>query len=204
MRWGGNGLATFAEIKSSNPMNPIPSNGTPDRRAGALLEVRPVWWADFVSRVAAALVAGTIAIVSNILALDAAWLVPLDTGNGGLLRFLVMLTGGAFPVPAGAVFQTGFHFVVGLAMALFYAFVLEPWMRAPSWLRGVLFATAVWLINALIVLPSIGEGIAGSRDLTLAGMAWFAAAHTLFFLVLATLFARLRSVSARSDGTYWR
>lgn len=114
MRWGGNGLATFAEIQSSNPMNPIPSNGTPDRRAGALLEVQPVWWAGFVSRVAAALVAGTIAIASNILALDAAWLVPLDTGNGGLLRFLVMLTGGAFPAPAGAVFQTGFHFVVGL------------------------------------------------------------------------------------------
>ena len=38
-------------------------------------EVRPVWCADFVSRVAAALVAGTIAIVANILALDAAWLV---------------------------------------------------------------------------------------------------------------------------------
>jgi hypothetical protein len=167
-------------------------------------EVRPVWWADFVSRVAAALVAGTIAIVLNTLILDAATLVPLATGNGGLLRFLVMLTGGAFRAPAGAVFQTGFHFVVGLAMALFYAFVLEPWMRVPSWLRGVLFATAVWLINALIVLPSIGEGIAGSHDLTLAGMVWFAAAHTLFFLVLATLFARLRSVSARLGGTYWR
>ena len=104
-----------------------------------------------------------------------------------------MLTGGAFPAPAGAVFPAAFHIVVGLAMALLYAFVLEPWMRVPSWLRGVLFATAVWLINALIVLPAIGEGIAGSRDLTLAGMAWFAAAHTLFSLVLATLFARLRS-----------
>src|ERR1700681_4964284 len=111
-------------------MDPVPGNGTPGRRSGALHEVRPVWWADFVSRVAAALIAGTIAIVSNILALDAARLVPLDTGNGGLLRFLAMLTGGAFPAPAGAVFQTGFHFVVGLAMA--HGFVLEPWMRAPS------------------------------------------------------------------------
>jgi hypothetical protein len=54
-------------------------------------------------------------------------------------------------------------------------------MGVPSWLRGILFATAVWLINALIVLPAIGEGIAGSRDLTLAGMVWFAGAHALFF-----------------------
>jgi hypothetical protein len=42
-------------------------------------------------------------------------------------------------------------------------------MRAPSWLGGVISATAVWLINAFIVLPTIGKGIAGSRGLTLAG-----------------------------------
>jgi hypothetical protein len=180
-------------------MNLIPANGTPNRRSGAILEVGSVWWADLVSRAAAALVAGTIAIVLNTLILDAARLVPPAAGNGGLLRFLVMLTGGAFPAPAGAVFQTAFHIVIGLAMALLYAFVLEPWMRVPSWLRGVLFATAVWLINALIVLPAIGEGIAGSRDLTLAGMAWFSGAHTLFFLVLAILFARLRSARAANE-----
>ena len=156
-----------------------------------------IWWVEVVSRAAAALVAGTIAIVLNTLALDAARLVPLATDNGGLLRFLVVLTGGAFPAPASTVFQTGFHITVGFAMAFFYAFVLEPWIRVPSWLRGVLFATAVWLIYALIVLPAIGKGIAGSRDLTLAGMVWFAAAHTLFFLVLAILFARFREASNR-------
>ena len=179
-------------------MNLIPANGKPNRCSGAILEVGSVWWADLVSRAAAALVAGTIAIVLNTLILDAARLVPLETGNGGLLRFL-MLTGVAFPAPAGAVFQTAFHIVIGLAMALLYAFVLEPWMRVPSWLRGVLFATAVWLINALIVLPEIGEGIAGSRDLTLAGMVWFAGAHILFFLVLAILFAQLRSARAANE-----
>jgi hypothetical protein len=180
-------------------MNLIPANCTLNRRSGAVLEVGSVWWADLVSRAAAALAAGTIAIVLNTLILDAARLVPLATGNGGLLRFLVMLTGGAFPAPAGAVFQTAFHIGIGLAMALLYAFVLEPWMRVPSWLRGVLFATAVWLINALIVLPAIGEGIAGSRDLTLAGMIWFAGAHTLFFLVLAILFAQLRSANVVNE-----
>jgi hypothetical protein len=145
------------------------------------------------------LAAGTIAIVLNTLVLDAAQLVPLATGNGGLLRFLVMLMEQHLPDPAGAVFRTSFHIVIGLAMALFYAYALEPWMRVPTWLGGVLFATAVWLINAFIVLPTIGEGIAGSRSLTLSGMAWFALAHTLFFLVLAILFDRLQSVGAANE-----
>jgi hypothetical protein len=130
-------------------MNPIPSNGTPARRSWAILEVGSVWREDVVSGAAAALAAGTIGIVLNTLALEAAKLVPLATGNGGLFRLLVMLTGGAFHAQPGAVFKTGFHIVIGFATALFYAFALEPWLRVPSWLRGVLFATAVWLINAL-------------------------------------------------------
>jgi len=111
----------------------------------------------------------------------------------------MMLTGGALPVPASVVFRTGFHIVSGLAMALFYAFALEPWIRVPSWPCGVLFATAVWLINAFIDLPTIGEGIAGSRGLTLAGVAWFALAHTLFFFVPTILFDRVQSVRAANE-----
>jgi hypothetical protein len=75
-------------------------------------------------------------------------------------------------------------------MALFYALVLEPVLRGPSWLRGLICAVAVWLANAAVVLPATSEGFAGSRHLTLAGMVWFGAAHTLFFVVLAVLYAR--------------
>jgi len=149
-----------------------------------------------VSRAAAALVAGSIAVLLNTLALDAARIVPVATGDGGLLRFLIMLSGGCLSTPTGPAFQNGFHIVTGLAMAFFYAFALEPWISVPSWLRGVLFATAVWLVNAIIVLPAIGEGIAGRHHLTLAGLVWFAAAHTLFFLVLALLFDRLHPARA--------
>jgi hypothetical protein len=160
------------------------------------LKVVSICRAGGVSRAAAALVAGSIAVLLNTLALHVARIVPVATGNGGLLRFFVMLSGGALSAPAGAAFQNGFHIVTGLAMAFFYAFVLEPWIRVPSWLRGVLFATAVWLLNAIIVLPAIGEGIAGSHDLPLAGLVWFAGAHTLFFLVLAILFDRLHPARA--------
>jgi hypothetical protein len=143
-------------------------------------------------RAAAALLAGAVAIVVNTAALAAAALVPLETARGGLLRLLVMLTGGAVPVPAGSAFQTGFHIAVGLAMALVYAYALEPYLRGPGWVRGLVYAAAAWLANALVVLPATGEGFAGGRHLTLAGMAWFAAAHTLFFVLLAILYARLR------------
>jgi hypothetical protein len=48
-----------------------------------------------------------------------------------------------------------------------------------------------WLINASVVLPASGEGFAGSAHLTIAGIAWYAASHTLYFLTLAYGFARL-------------
>jgi hypothetical protein len=145
-----------------------------------------------MTRMLAALLAGAVAIALNIAALAAADLVPLATAHGGLLRLLMMLSGDALPIPAGSASQAGFHIIVGLVMALFYALVLEPVLRGPSWRRGLIYAIAVWLINAAVVLPATGEGFAGSRHLTLAGVVWFAAAHTLFFVVLAVLYERLR------------
>jgi hypothetical protein len=73
-------------------------------------------------------------------------------------------------------------------MALFYAFVLEPTLRGPAWLRGLYYALGVWLLNAIVVLPLTGEGLAGSAHLGLFGMTWFAAAHTLFLVLLAVLY----------------
>jgi hypothetical protein len=153
----------------------------------------------------AGMVAGAVAIGLNMAALAAADLVPLDTAQGGLLLFLVLLTCGGISLPRGAAFQAAFHIAVGLAMALFYAFALEPVLGGPSWLRGLLYAAAVWLANALIVLPALGEGFAGSYRLMLAGMVWFAAAHTLFFVAQAVLFAWLRHpprpVAGRSEDS---
>jgi hypothetical protein len=82
--------------------------------------------AKIMPRAAAARLAGAVAILLNMAVLAAADLVPLATAHGGLLRLLVILTGGAITAPASAAFQDAFHIVVGLAMALFYAFALEP------------------------------------------------------------------------------
>lgn len=51
------------------------------------------------------------------------------------------------------------------------------------------------LVRALccraLVLPLIGEDFAGSKSLSLAGMAAFAAIHTVFFLLLAGFHQRV-------------
>lgn len=161
---------------------------------------------DTRDRARAALLAGFPAIVLNSLALAAADLVPLATAHGGLLRLLMSWLGGFFtatglpnlwaagglPTPDRPLFQAGFHIVVGLAMAFFYGFAAEPVLRGRPWHKGLHFAAGIWLLNATVILPLTGEGFAGRVHLTLAGMAWFAAAHTLFFVLLAVLYAHLR------------
>ena len=152
-----------------------------------------------VSRLTSALLVGLVAITLNTLVLKAADLISLPTAHGGLLRLLsagfsrplqelgvssVWSAIGA-PKPASPLFQIGFHVFVGLLMALFYAFVLEPLMPWKAAIKGLAYTAGVWLMNALIVLPATGEGFAGSANLTLAGIMWYAAAHTLFFMLLA-------------------
>ncbi len=71
-----------------------------------------------------------------------------------------------------------------------------PLLPGPAWLRGLAYAAAVWVANAAVVLPLIGEGFAGRNDLSLAGMAWFAAAHTVFFVMQAVSFRSFHPVPA--------
>ena len=67
---------------------------------------------------------------------------------------------------------------------------LEPILSGPALVKGLVYSLLVWLTNAFIVLPRIGEGSAGSRYLSAAGMTYFAAAHTAFLGLLALLYAR--------------
>jgi hypothetical protein len=89
------------------------------------------------------------------------------------------------PPISSKTFQTGFHLFVGLLMALFYAFILEPFLPRSIAAKGWIYAIGVWLVNASVVLPASGEGFAGSAHLTAAGMLWYAASHSLLFLALA-------------------
>ena len=151
----------------------------------------------------ATLAAGSIAIILNTLALKVADLIPLATAKGGLLRLItpwltpvlqlfgvagVWASLGGPPVTSSA-FQTGFHLAVGIAMAIAYAVAIEPHLPGRPFVKGMIYALAVWLLNAFVLLPATGERVAGSAHLTAPGVLWFAAAHTLFFVTLAMLYA---------------
>ncbi len=154
----------------------------------------------------AAFWAGLIAIVVNTALLHLAEVIPLKTEAGGLLKLLKLGFGDVIarssiseiwlqlqlPAPDSAIFKTGFHVAVGLAMALVYAAFIEPRLAGSPWRKGLLYACGLWLINAFVLLPWIGEGIAGSRQLSFAGMAYYAVAHTVFFVLMAWLYARFR------------
>jgi hypothetical protein len=140
-------------------------------------------------RVAAALCAGAIAITLNEMVLQSADLIHLQTAHGGLLKLLVQLTG--LPVPHSDVFSIAFHMLVGLAMAVAYGLLLEPLWRGSLWMLGLTYAAVTWIANAFLVLPLIGEGIAGAAMVGTGGILWFAAAHTVFFLALSLLYPKM-------------
>lgn len=155
-----------------------------------------------VTRLKFALLAGLIAISLNTGALKLADCFSISTAHGGLLRLLTSWLGlfvqrsgwslqKPWHPPVDAYFQVGFHFFIGMLMALGYAFAIEPWWRAKAWVKGLWCALVVWLLNALAVLPLTGEGLAGTAHLSFVGIAWFAAAHTLYFMALASIFERL-------------
>lgn len=163
-------------------------------------------------RLAAALGAGAVAISVNTALLVGADAVGFATARGGLLRLLKSATGPiaaalhasavwadvVAPATSGPVFRSGFHVFVGLLMALFYAYAVEPALGGVPWVKGFVCAGAVWLLNAFLVLPLIGEGIAGSRHLGIAGMLGFAVIHTVFFVLLSVIYGRLSPDAASS------
>jgi hypothetical protein len=123
-----------------------------------------------------ALLSGALATAVNMAILATLGAARIRTTHGGLLRLLalgvirVAHSPGINPTyPADAHllfaagwFQEGFHIITGLLMAVVYVFFLEPRRGASPLLRGVLYGKTIWLLNALIVLPAIGEGYCGA------------------------------------------
>jgi hypothetical protein len=165
------------------------------------------------SPLGAALSAGSVAVAVNTILLAGGDAVGFSMAKGGLLRLLrdtlvalMKVTGlgassaGLAAATSGVVFQTGFHVLLGLGMALGYAFVIEPRVPGSPLGKSLLYAASVWLINALLVLPLTGEGVAGSAHLGAPAMLGFALAHTLFFILLGTLYARPRRARRSTSG----
>lgn len=165
----------------------------------------------------AALLAGLIAILLNTALLHLADLIPLKVQAGGLFRLLQLVFGSLvaktsipalwselhFPPPGSAAFKFWFHLAIGLVMAVVYAAFFEPRLPGSAWVKGALYALLAWLLNAFVLLPLIGDGVAGVRQTTAAGIAYYAMAHTVFFVLMAVLYARLRH-RPRATGLRFR
>ena len=161
---------------------------------------------NFTKKIGQALIAGSIAIAVNILLLRLADGLGIATAGGGLQRLVKLWI--AIPVtrsgvgelwaslglpgPDTTTFKMGFKVTVGLAMALFYALALEPRLAGNALAKGLVYAVFAWALNAFIVLPLLGNGIAGWHELTAFGMVCFAVAHTAFFITLALGYEMLR------------
>src|SRR5205823_3461724 len=55
----------------------------------------------------------------------------------------------------------GVHFAVGLVLALVYAYIVEPRMWGPGWIRGSLFAIVPWVFSVVVFFPLVGGGFLG-------------------------------------------
>jgi len=53
------------------------------------------------------------------------------------------------------------HLVVGVLLAMAYAYYFERRLSGPSWGRGMLFSLIPWIISVVVFLPLVGGGFLG-------------------------------------------
>lgn len=59
-------------------------------------------------------------------------------------------------------------------------------------------------VDAFVILPLTSEDIAGIADMTLAGVFWCVAAHSVFFVLLALLYGALRRHPSHGSALFSR
>jgi len=153
--------------------------------------------------------AGLVALVPNMAVLAIAHEMHVSTGHGGLLKFFVMFVDKPLGNPIGILespdllVKALFHVLVGLGMAVVFAEVLYPqgsrW-GLRGWVIGLWYGVFIWILNAFVVLPSLGEGIAGLRSVGTRGVVVFAVAHFAFFLVLGVTYSALFRTTWRQSS----
>ena len=111
------------------------------------------------------------------------------------LGITALWTSVGLPPPASLIFWLAFHYATGFGMVCLYV-LLEPRLPGRGLLKGSLFSLLPWLINGLIVLPALGQGVFGYRTLPLSGIAYFFVANWSFGAVLGELYERL-TISSR-------
>ena len=119
-----------------------------------------------------ALGAGLLAALLNSVFIQLVKMIGIMPGKGGLSHLMLWLANNVLtvfgaglhlPDHFGPLGQEVFHTVMGLLMALVYAFFFYHYLRGPDWLRGLLFSQFPWLLQVFVVLPWAGAGLLGLR-----------------------------------------
>jgi len=146
------------------------------------------------------LLAGLVAITVHTVLLKLAPLMTIEAESGGLLKLVILQVNPYLSVSVISFFHTTvfwifFHYLTGFTMVVLYMYVLEPVLPGKILLKGSLFSLFPWLINGMIVLPLLGQGIFGYHKLPLSGMIYFFIANGMFALLFVYLQQRFNSNS---------
>ena len=157
----------------------------------------------------ASLLAGLLAVSVNTAVLKLAGVFNIEAESGGLFRLLRMYLGDTFntlgigkiwaalllPLPGTLGFWLLFHTFMGLVMAVFYAYAIEPILAGPGWRKGAIYSLLPWLINSVLVMPLLGKGFAASHSLTPVGMTYFFFANGTYAVLLGLLYEKFMRLS---------
>ncbi|WP_121812197.1 hypothetical protein [Mucilaginibacter kameinonensis] len=138
----------------------------------------------------ALVMAGFTAITLNTIMLKLAKAFGIKAESGGLLKLaLRMLTGSFSSVPFIKTdwFWILFHFATGAVMVVIYPAFFGR-LPLSTFIKGLLFSLFPWVINGIIVLPLLNQGLFGLRALPISGVFYFFLANLLFGFTLSYLY----------------
>lgn len=103
-----------------------------------------------------------------------------------------MWTAAGLPGPSSMLFRLAFRYLAGFGMVFLYVFALERVLPGNGLVKGALFSFLPWLGAVLVVMPILGEGAFGLREVPLSGAAYFFAANLSLGVVLGVLYDKFR------------
>lgn len=148
-----------------------------------------------IKNIKSQLLSGFLAITLNTLMLRLAKPLDIEAESGGLLKLVIIhLSLGIAHLRFlhSDLFWYFFHYSTGAIMVLVYFAGFEK-IKSGLYIKGLLFSLFPWLINSLIVLPLLTQGIFGSSEVPTSGIIYFFFANLLFGISLARIYGYLKS-----------
>lgn len=142
-------------------------------------------------------IAGFTAISLNTIMLKLAKTFDVKAESGGLLKLTLKMLPGSL---SNATFiKTDwfwilFHFLTGAVMIIMYRVFFNK-LSLSTFFKGLLFSLFPWIVNGLIVLPLLSQGIFGLKALPLSGVVYFFLANLLFGFTLSQFYETLKRSS---------